>query len=154
VLESSASRITTEVPTGATTGRIRVTNNQGSAISSADFIVGDAPTLTSAVPDSGKVGAVIVLNGDHLLTTTQVAFGGTSNAPFTVLSDTQLRTTVDTHAMTGPVSVATIYATRTSSFTFRVLPPDPSARIVAIRDVPNDQGGKVTVAWLASDLDH
>src|SRR5262245_22992706 len=72
VVSSSFSRLDVTVPIGATTGPIHVTNSFGTGTTPSPFLVGDRPVVTSAVPDSGKVGAVITLAGEHFLGATQV----------------------------------------------------------------------------------
>src|SRR5207247_1628388 len=56
-------------------------------------------------------------------------------------------------AKTGPISVSNPAATGTSVFSFRVLPPDPRPRLLPVRDVPRDQGGRVVLRWDASSFD-
>jgi hypothetical protein len=70
-----------------------------------------------------------------------------------VIADTALRVTVDTLARSGPIIVRTRFGRAVSDFAFTVLPPDTMALIRSVRDVPDDEGGFVTVEWLASDLD-
>jgi len=150
---ATSSLIETTVPPGATTGPIAVTTPSGTGTSTFDFFVGETPEVLSATPDFGKIGAVITIAGLHFAGATRVAFGPASHAPFTVDSDGQITARVDGPASTGPISVTTPAATGTSSFTFTVIPFDTAARIFSVRDVPGDEGGRVTVKWIRSDLD-
>ena len=145
--------VQTHVPLGATSGLVTVTTPFGTAASSDSFVVGTRPTLLSAQPDSGKIDAIINLIGHDFTGVSSVSFSGTGTATFTIVSDSVIAVVVDPAAVTGPVTATNQFGTTTSSWTFRVLPWDPKPRIAAIKDAPNDQGGKVIVEWYASDYD-
>ena len=70
-------------------------------------------------PTMGQVGSAVVILGTNLTGTTSVTFNGTS-ATFSVVSDTEITTTVPTGATTGPVQVTTLSGTLTSNVVFRV----------------------------------
>jgi uncharacterized repeat protein (TIGR03803 family) len=70
---------------------------------------------------SGKVGAVVKILGTDLTGATSVTFNGTA-ATFTIVSKSEITTTVPTGATTGPVKVVTPGGTLTSNFNFRVTP--------------------------------
>lgn len=80
--------------------------------------VGLAP-FVETLPTSGKVGAAVIILGNNLTGTTAVSFNGTS-AKFTVVSETEIKTTVPTGATTGKIEVATPTGTLTSNAVFRV----------------------------------
>jgi len=153
IVSASAFEIRTTVPAGALTGPIRVTNPQGSGISAQSFTVGVRPEVSDAAPREAKKGAVVVITGEHFTGALRVSFGGTSSAPFTLESDDRISATVDPGATSGSIQVTTIVGTGTSDFNFTVLPPDTVPLIAAVRDVPNDQGGRVSLEWFRSDLD-
>jgi uncharacterized repeat protein (TIGR03803 family) len=69
---------------------------------------------------SGKVGAPVVILGTNLSGATAVSFN-TVAAIFTVISSSEIKTTVPTGATTGPVVVTTPSGTLTSNKNFRVL---------------------------------
>jgi uncharacterized repeat protein (TIGR03803 family) len=69
----------------------------------------------------GRVGDVVRIQGTNLTGTTNVQFNGT-NAGFTVVSATEIRTSVPGGASTGRVTVQTPSGTLTSSTNFRVTP--------------------------------
>jgi hypothetical protein len=71
-------------------------------------------------PTFGKVGAAVELLGTKLNGTTEVSFDETS-AMFTVVSDTEIKTTVPTGAATGFVTVTTPRGTLKSNEKFRVI---------------------------------
>jgi uncharacterized repeat protein (TIGR03803 family) len=70
---------------------------------------------------SGKVGAAVKILGTDLTGATSVTFDGTA-ATFTIVSKSEITTTVPTGATTGPVKVVTPGGTLTSNFNFRVTP--------------------------------
>jgi uncharacterized repeat protein (TIGR03803 family) len=72
-------------------------------------------------PTAGKAGYEIKILGNNLTGTTSVTFNGTP-AMFTVASDTYIKATVPTGAMTGMIQVTTPSGTLDSSVAFRVLP--------------------------------
>ena len=70
---------------------------------------------------SGKVGATVIILGSNLKDVISVTFNGTS-AKFTVVSSTEITTTVPSDATTGKVKVKTPSGTLTSNVAFRVTP--------------------------------
>ncbi len=63
-----------------------------------------APAINNFVPDTGSPGTPVTINGANFTGATAVAFNGVS-ASFTVVSSTQITTTVPTAATTGVVTV-------------------------------------------------
>ena len=70
-------------------------------------------------PTSGKVGAAVRILGTKLTGATSVTFNGTA-AKFTVVSKSEIKTTVPVGATTGKVKVTTPSATLSSNVRFRV----------------------------------
>lgn len=71
------------------------------------------------MPASGKVSAAVTILGSSLKGATSVTFNGTS-ATFTVVSNSEIKTTVPTGATTGKISVVTPAGTFTSNVVFKV----------------------------------
>jgi N,N-dimethylformamidase beta subunit-like protein/IPT/TIG domain-containing protein len=117
----SGTAIQANVPAGATTGPIAVTNPAGTATSAANFTVSSGPAITGFTPASGTGGTSVTISGANLTGATAVAFNGTA-AAFTVTSDTEIQATVPDSATTGPLSVTTPAGTATSAGTFTVAP--------------------------------
>jgi hypothetical protein len=115
----SDTQIRATVPTGATTGKIGVTNAVGSALSVNDFTVTPPPSITSFAPASGSVGTAVTITGSHFTGATSVTFNGTA-ASFTVDSDTQIRANVPTGATTGKIGVTNAAGTTLSTNDFIV----------------------------------
>lgn len=77
------------------------------------------PFIT-ALPASGKVGAPIKILGSDLTGATAVSFNGTNQPAFTVVSRTEITTTVPTGATTGKVAVTTPAGSLSTVVPFRV----------------------------------
>jgi uncharacterized repeat protein (TIGR03803 family) len=75
--------------------------------------------FVETLPTSGNVGAAVVILGNNLTGATGVTFNGTA-ATFTVVSGTEIKTTVPSGATSGKVKVTTPTRTLTSSLSFRV----------------------------------
>lgn len=78
-----------------------------------------SPTVINFTPTSGKVGAKIVIQGDHLVGATAVSLNGVS-ATFQVLSVNYVSITVPAGATTGPISITNAGGTTTSTKSFTV----------------------------------
>ncbi len=72
-------------------------------------------------PTSGQLGATVEILGTNLTGATSVSFNGTA-ATFTVVSSSEISTTVPSGATTGNVQVVTPSGTLTSNVPFQVLP--------------------------------
>jgi hypothetical protein len=129
VTVNSATSITATVPTGATTGKISVTNTIGTATSAADFVVVPAPTITSFTPAFGPVGTQVKITGTNFsgtgFTTTSVTFNGVAATTKTVDSPTQITATVPSTATTGPIKVTTPGGSATTTTNFTVSKTHP-----------------------------
>ena len=117
-VNSTGTAITTTVPSGATTGKVKVTTPSRTLTSNVKFRV--TPTISSFSPASGPVGTSVVITGESFTGATSVTFGGVKATSFTVDSDTQITATVPTGAKTGKIGVATPGGTATSTGTFTV----------------------------------
>lgn len=127
---SSDTQISTSVPSGATTGPIRVSTPQGSAFSSGAFTVlepSGPPQIDSFTPASGQMGTLVWLNGLNFTGTTAVDFNGVNATQFNVSSDTQLNAVVPTGASTGKISVTTPQGSDFTSVDFVVQPPEAAS---------------------------
>jgi uncharacterized protein (TIGR03437 family) len=75
--------------------------------------------FVETLPSLGKVGAAVTVLGSDLTGTTSVTFNGTA-ATFTVVSESEIKTTVPTGATTGTVEVTTPSSTLTSNVAFQI----------------------------------
>ena len=116
----SATQIRANVPAGATSGKIGVTNPAGTATSATDFTVEQPPVITSFSPSGGLAGTLVTILGNHFTTASGVAFNGISASSFTIESNSEIRATVPVGASTGPVSVTNPIGTGISSTNFIV----------------------------------
>jgi hypothetical protein len=103
----SATQITASVPSGATTGKVKVDTGVGTAATStADFTVAaTCATITGFTPTSGPVGTVVTITGTGFTGATAVSFNNVNATSFTVNSATQITATVPTGATTGKIRV-------------------------------------------------
>ena len=116
----SDNQIRANVPSGSTTGKISVTNADGTGSTVDDFIVIVPPVISSFTPASGPVNTEVSLSGSGFQGTTDVAFNSVSASLFTVDSDTQIRANVPNGATTGPISVVNAAGNDTTATDFTV----------------------------------
>ncbi|HNC46658.1 MAG TPA: IPT/TIG domain-containing protein, partial [Acidobacteriota bacterium] len=118
----SASQITAVVSQNATTGLITVLSPLGTGTSSDNFTVqSNTPTITSFTPTTGPPGTQVTITGTNLTGATEVSFNTTSvGTNFTVVSATQINTTVPVGATGGPIKVKTPSGEATSPQSFIV----------------------------------
>jgi hypothetical protein len=128
-VDGGATEIFATVPIGATTGPITVTTGEGSASTSGDFTVDQAPStqpvgfvppvLSSFTPASGKPGSTITVVGENFSLVTAVMFGGIKAKFYENLSPSILRVLVPVGAQSGKITVVTSggHAMSTASFT-------------------------------------
>jgi IPT/TIG domain len=92
---TSDTKITTSVPSGATTGKISVTTPQGTATSSTSFTVPIPPTISSISPTSGPTGGgtVVTIDGTNFQNGATVRFGQVAATNTKFNSSTQLEAT-------------------------------------------------------------
>ena len=114
---TSDTQIAATVPTGVTTGPIRVINPGGTNTTGSNFIVG--PFITGFSPTAAQIRSEVVVDGLNFLAVTNVAFtsgaGGFTNAAFSIVASTQLRATVPVGATNGPIRVISAVGTNISS---------------------------------------
>jgi IPT/TIG domain-containing protein len=117
-------QITAAVPSGATTGEIKVKNADGSGLSSTNFVVtgtSSQPSITSFSPGSGPVGTTVTINGTNFGGTTSVSFNGVNAPGFNVNNvGTRITVKVPANATTGRITVTTPAGTATSANNFNV----------------------------------
>jgi uncharacterized repeat protein (TIGR03803 family) len=114
----SPTQIQTTVPSGATTGSVKVTIPSGTPTSNKRFRV--QPQMTSFSPTSGPPGTVVTITGVSLSQTIWANIGGVG-ASFTVVDDTTVTATVPTGATSGKnIIIKTRGGTITSATTFTV----------------------------------
>jgi hypothetical protein len=117
-------KITTTVPTGATTGKISVTNPLGTGTSASSFTV-SGPKITSFNPTSGNPGTVVTIFGSNFTGVNAVTFNGASAASFSFVNDGTVTAVVPGSATTGKITLSTPSGSDTSNGTFTVLSPHP-----------------------------
>ena len=153
ILSGPAYPVVVVVPIDAVTGPVQLATVAGVSTSTSTFFVGPPPVISGFTPTSARPGQVVTVSGAHFASATFCSFGGQDPSPFAVISDSQLELTVDGNATDGPVHVRTTTGEAVSIGAFTVLPPDSAAKLVAVRDARNDQGGKVILRWARSEVD-
>lgn len=120
----SSSQVRATVLEGAATGRITLQTTVELARSASDFTVtAVAPVISSFSPASGPVGTNVSINGQHLLSATDVRFNGVASDWFgtDVLNNPdQFLARVPLGATTGRITVTNAGGTGTSSTNFTV----------------------------------
>ena len=95
--------------------------------------------FVETLPTFGKEGATVIILGTDLTGATEVRFNGTP-AKFTVVSDTEMKTTVPAGAKTGTLEVTTPEGTLKSKLIFRVTP-----QITSFTPTSGTGGTEVTI---------
>ncbi|MGH7205793.1 MAG: DUF6531 domain-containing protein [Nitrospiraceae bacterium] len=88
----------------------------------ATIAAGQAPTISSFTPASGRATTTVTVTGTNFTNVTTVTFNGVAAASFTVQNATTLTAVVPTTATTGPLAVTTAGGTATSTGHFVVIP--------------------------------
>ncbi|MFY9560717.1 MAG: IPT/TIG domain-containing protein [Terriglobales bacterium] len=122
----SATQITATVANNTTTGKILVGTPGGTATSTTDFTILNAPTITSFNPTSGSAGTSVTITGTNFTGATSVKFNSTAAASFTVNSATQITAVVASGTTTGKITVTTPNGSAVSATVFTVNTPAPT----------------------------
>ena len=115
---NSDTKITTVVPTTATSGPISVSTSSATVTSSSSFLI--IPTIKSFSPTSAKAGSWVAIYGYNFAHGATVRFNGTL-ASSSYNSPTKLTAKVPSGATKGPISVTTSGGTATSTGSFTPL---------------------------------
>ena len=115
----STSQITATVPAGATSGPVTVTNPAGTASVGWFYF---PPIVTSFAPAGGQSGTPVTIHGRNFAIAGSVSFFSGVGASCSVQNDSTISTYVPSSAVTGPIQVASLAGTGTSSTTFFVGP--------------------------------
>jgi hypothetical protein len=115
----SSIQVDAVVPSGASTGPIRLITTNGTFTTTELFHL--PSRITSFNPNSGKRDDVITIDGQNLSGTTRVLFNGVE-ASFTLTSPTRLTAVVPAAATSGRITVESPAGSVLSSGTFNVIP--------------------------------
>jgi len=129
VLTATATKLTTTVPSGATTGPLAVTTPSGSATSGTSFTVAslNLPTVTGFTPTIGTAGTAVSVTGtnfDAVLANNRAKFNLTAASLLAGSTTTTLLTTVPGATASGRIKVDTPLGTAISASDF-FIPPSP-----------------------------
>ncbi|MDX2080399.1 MAG: S8 family serine peptidase [Terrimicrobiaceae bacterium] len=106
----------------------RATDSEGaistSVASSVNVLSGSGlPTISAFSPTAAAVGETVTIDGTNFAGVTAVRFHGIDALSFTVVSPSQITTTVPPGATTGPISIVNGFGTATSVSNFTVNQP-------------------------------
>jgi hypothetical protein len=124
VTRVSDTQLTVAVPAGALLGTVAVAvaADGGASPDAQTFtVIPPAPGVTTLVPNAGKVGDTIQVNGANFIGTCTLSFAGIPATTVTRVSDTQLTAVVPGGAVTGNLTVTTSGGTSAAQ-TFTVYP--------------------------------
>ena len=121
----SPTQIKVVVPLGAVTGPISVVTSKGTGTSSKPFVVTTSPVIAEFTPTNGPPGTVVTIDGVNFGGLVAVKFGVVAANASALVSPTQIRSTVPTGAVTGPISVTTAQGTGSSTNQFVVAAEKP-----------------------------
>ncbi|TAE24464.1 MAG: T9SS C-terminal target domain-containing protein [Candidatus Kapaibacterium sp.] len=125
------------------TGTVQVTTLSAPPANSAtNFTWHPAPTITSFTPAVGIAGTVVTITGTNFTPATQVNFGGTAAASFTVDSPTQITAALGLGS-SGAVQVVSPGGTVNSATNFTFMAPVPT-----ITNFTPTSGGNGTVVTI------
>ncbi|UCF35517.1 MAG: DNRLRE domain-containing protein [Acidobacteriota bacterium] len=126
----SDSSLRAVVPSGASSGPVSVTTDQGTVTSLQSFQVLAATSISSFSPSEGPVGTSVTIYGSGFSGTTSVSFNG-SGAAFSVINSVQIQAVVPANASSGPIRVTAGTGTAYSYTDFTVTQPAPSITSIA-----------------------
>ncbi|MFZ6781201.1 IPT/TIG domain-containing protein [Undibacterium sp. Ji83W] len=131
VTAATANSLTANAPADVATGKITISNANGLATSSADFVVGvaAAPTITGFTPTMGSNGTVVTVSGSNYQlnkTDNKVSFGN-SFAAVSSATSSSLLTSPPASPVSGKISISTPYGQAISSSDFYGLPAGVSS---------------------------
>ncbi|OKL40860.1 IPT/TIG domain-containing protein [Pontibacter flavimaris] len=155
---TSDTTLTATVPAGAITGRITVSNTNGSGESPSNFTITQIPTITGISPLKGVAGSKVVIEGTEFVGDIVVTFLGTeaegdeATVQITGNSSTQITTTVPTDAVTGKLMVTNAAGdSEPSADTYTVV---TSPEIISFNPFEGKADDKVIIkGWLLNQVD-
>jgi YD repeat-containing protein len=146
VTSSTTNSLTVTVPSGATTGTIRVTDSNGTVTSAHNFAVSSVPSIASFSPAIGAPGTTVTVSGSNFpasVSAVQATINGVA-ATVTSSSASSLTLTVPSGATPGPIVLTTATGTATSTADFFALAPGVSPSVVAMTGQLTIDGSSLT----------
>ena len=124
-------------------GSVIVTTANGTASSTASFLVASVPPVISNVePRNATFGSIVVIRGQFLTGVREVTIGGGRADIVQAISATELTVRVTRNNTTGTIALTTIGGTTTSSIRITVI---PSPYIVSFSPPFTVTGGTITI---------
>jgi hypothetical protein len=120
---SDGTWIHVNVPSGASSGFISVTNTLGTSNSPSPFtVIGPGPYISEFSPTTGNSSYTLTNMGRFFTSATNVQFGALNAASFRVVSDTMITAQPPTNVMTGPITIKTTAGNYTTPTNWYVQP--------------------------------
>jgi IPT/TIG domain/Bacterial Ig-like domain (group 3)/Glucodextranase, domain B len=158
VTSSTSTQIVATVPTGATTGTIKVTVGSHSVTSGSSFTVTQAPTISGFTPAFGRIGTDVEIVGTNFSTNQAndiVAFTGVAGSPVQIgPTTTALNAIVPTGGTTGPISITVNGTGARSATNFTYVPGDLTTAPGIDGFLPTSGAPGTVVAVHSSGLGH
>lgn len=119
LVQTANNQVQAKIPTGATTGKVKVLTTNGEAISPVDFTIG--PLIESLSKTNGPVGSDLTIYGaGFTANATQVKFGTVAATPFSYPANNQFIVKVPNGATNAPITVSTSVGTNVTPYKFLV----------------------------------
>jgi large repetitive protein len=146
ITSNTSTSVKVIVPATATSGRISIVTQDGTATSAASFTVipPATPKITGFSPTRGVPGTLVTISGNNLLGAMAAKFNG-SAGKITSNTASAIKVLVPADATTGPISVTTPGGTATSSATFTAK-PSPAPTISKLSPTSGYIGRVVTIS--------
>jgi hypothetical protein len=139
----SPTSITTQVPTGATSGPIVVTINGQSSVGTAFTVL---PGIAGLSPNSGVSGSSITITGTNFgAAQGSVTFNGTA-AAITSWADKTIVAKVPVGATTGNVVVTSAASAKSAGASFTVFNPGTGVTITSLSAIAGAPGSSLTIS--------
>lgn len=124
------------VPTGVTTGKIRVETSAGSVESEDEFQVIGLPAITSFSPEGGVSGDEVVITGQNFTESTKVIFSENRQASIISKTENQLVVVIPENATPGVITVTTGAGSATSATSFIANPHTITTVVSELNSLP------------------
>lgn len=144
ITSNTGTVIKTQVPAGASSGKVSVTTPAGTGLSAVDFMIQGGPLISAFTPASGNTGTVIIVSGLNLSTVTSARVG-LKDLKIDSKTDTEITLEVLAGSVTGTLSVGSPGGTFQTTDFFVIT---GSPQITAINPASGAPGTIVTITGI------
>ena len=146
IISWTTSSITVNVPTGAISGNVVVTDAGGVQTSGVPFTVTPAPSITGLSPNSGAIGSSVTIAGSNFNAQgagSTVTFGGIPAVPISSWTSNSITVNVPSGAISGNVVVTDAGGVTSNGMNFTVV---VSPTITSLTPSSGEPGASVSIA--------